>query len=297
MDWDNIRVFLAVARAGQFVSAARQLRIDHATVGRRITTLERHFNARLFDRRTTGVSLTAAGATFLAAAERIESEFLQVQSELADTDIELSGTVRIGAPDGLSTYYLARCFHDFNARHAAIKIQLVPMPQLVPLAKREVDIVILLEKPDSGRFVTRKLTDYTLGIYGSRTYLDHHKVPLGAEDLKDHRLVGYVEDYAFSSALGYVRELYGGAETAFECASAVGQLEAIRSGMGLGVAHDYIARQHADLVRILPDRRAQRSYWLVIHEDMRGLGRIKAVHRHLVESIERDRAMFLANGG
>lgn len=293
MDWNNLRVFLAVARENQFVAAAKRLKIDHATVGRRITALERVLNARLFERRTTGVSLTAAGTKLLVSVERIESELLQIQAELTDTDIELSGTVRIGAPDGLSTYYLAQCFRDFARRHPAITLQLVPMPQAIPLSKREVDIIILLEKPEAGRFVTRKLTDYSLGIYGAAAYFEEHGRPQCAEELHQHRLVGYVEDYAYSSALGYVRDLYNGAATAFECASAVGQLEAIRSGMGLGVVHDYIARKLPDLEHVLPERRAGRSYWIVIHEDMRDLGRIKAVYQHLIESIEQDRAIFV----
>jgi DNA-binding transcriptional LysR family regulator len=103
MDWDNVRVFLAVARGGQFVAAARRLRIDHATVSRRIAALEAALGARLFDRRTTGAKLTAAGERFLGAAEQMESAFLHAQAEIGDVDVELTGTVRIGAPDGFST--------------------------------------------------------------------------------------------------------------------------------------------------------------------------------------------------
>jgi len=293
MDWDSLRVFLAVARAGQFIGAARQLKVDHATVGRRITALERALNARLFERRTTGVSLTEAGARLLSSAERVESEVLQVQAELSDRDVELAGTVRIGAPDGLSTYYLARCFADFMRRNPAITIQLVPMPQTLPLARREVDIVIVLEKPEAGRLVARKLTDYSLGIYASDSYLAEHGAPETVEALAQHRLIGYVEEYAYSSALGYIRDLFDGAATRFESASAVGQLEAIRSGLGLGVAHDYIARHFPELKRVLPERRAMRSYWIVVHEDLRHLGRVKAVAQHLVASIGADRAMFV----
>ena len=293
MDWDNLRIFLAVARAGQFVAAGRQLKIDHATVGRRITALERSLNARLLERRTTGVALTAAGQRLLAAAERIETDMLQTQAALADTDVELSGTVRVGAPDGLSTYYLARCCAAFAERHPAIKIQLVPSPQVVPLSKREVDIAIVLEKPEAGRFVTRKLTDYTLGIFGARDYLAGHPAPAAVDDLRRHRLIGFVEEYAYSAALNYVRELYGGAPTAFECASAIGQLEAVRAGLGLGVVHRFIAERHADLVAVLPERQATRAYWIVEHEDLRGLGRVRAVHDFIVDSIERDRSLFV----
>ncbi len=293
MDWDNIRIFLAVARTGQFLAAGRQLHVDHATVSRRITALEKSLNARLLDRRTTGTVLTEAGSRFLEAAERMESALLQTEAELSRRDVDLAGTVRIGAPDGISTFYLARCFESFMQRFPAITIQLVPMPQVIPLAKREVDIVIVLEKPDAGRFVARRLTDYSLGIYGSAAYLTAHPAPLNQAGLLRHSLVGYVAEYAFSSALDYVRDLYEGASTHFQCASAVGQLEAVRSGMGLGVVHDYIARMHPELVRVLPERRALRSYWIVVHEDVRDLCRIRAVHDHLVESIEADRGMFL----
>ena len=293
MDWDNVRVFLAVARGGQFVAAARRLRLDHATVSRRIAALEAALGAKLFERRTTGAALTSAGERFLGAAEQMESAFLHAQAEIGDIDVELTGIVRVGAPDGFSTYYLPRALADFLERHPAIVIQLVPTPQVIPLARREVDIVVTLDKPEAGRFVARKLTDYSLGIYASATYLAARAAPRGVGDLSAHRLIGYVEEHAFSTALDYVRELYDGAPTRFECASAVTQLEALRAGLGLGVVHDYIARRFPDLTRVLPERRAVRGYWIVTHEDTRGLGRIRAVHDHLVAAVERDRGAFI----
>jgi DNA-binding transcriptional LysR family regulator len=293
MDWDNVRVFLAVARAGQFVAAAKRLRLDHATVSRRIAALEAALGARLFDRRTTGARMTSAGERFLAAAEEMESAFLHAQAEISDVDVELSGDVRIGAPDGFSTYYLAGALGDFVERNPSVRIQLAPVPQLVPLARREVDVVVVLDKPEEGRFVAQKLTDYSLGIYASAAYLKTHAAPREVGELARHRLIGYVEEYAFSSALDYIRELYGGAPTSFECASAVTQLEALRAGLGLGVVHHFIARRFKDLRRVLPERRAARTYWLVTHQDTRGLGRIRAVCEHLAASVTRDRAMFV----
>jgi DNA-binding transcriptional LysR family regulator len=293
MDWDNVRVFLAVARAGQFVAAARRLRLDHATVSRRIAALEAALGARLFDRRTTGARLTSAGERFLAAAEHMESAFLHAQAEISDVDVELTGVVRIGAPDGFSTYYLAGALRDFVERNPGVRIQLAPVPQVIPLARREVDVVVVLDKPEEGRFVARKLTDYSLGIYASAAYLKAHEPPREVGELAAHRLIGYVEEYAFSSALDYIRELYGGAPTSFECASAVTQFEALRAGLGLGVVHDFIARRFKDLRRVLPERRATRTYWIVTHEDTRGLGRIRAVCEHLIASVTRDRATFV----
>jgi len=293
MDWDNVRVFLAVARAGQFVAAAKRLKLDHATVSRRIAALEAAVGAKLFDRRTTGARLTGAGERFIGAAEQMESAFLHAQGEISGVDLELSGDVRIGAPDGFSTYYLTSALRDFAERHPAMRLQLMPLPQLTPLARREVDIVVGLDKPEAGRFVARKLTDYSLGIYGSSGYLQRNGAPAGVEALKNHRLIGYVEEHAFSSALDYVLELFGGAPTSFESANTVTQLEAMRAGVGLGVMHDFIARRFKDLRRVLPERRATRAYWLVTHEDTRGLGRIRAVTEHLAKAVARDRAMFL----
>ena len=293
MNWDDVRVFLAVARAGQFVAAARSLKVDHATVARRITALERALNARLFDRRTTGVLLTGAGTRFLASVEQMETTLLHAQSELTDQDVELSGTVRVGAPDGLAAYYLANRFADFTERHRAITIQLVPVPQVGPLSRREVDIAVVLEKPEAGRFVARKLTDYAIGLFASADYLKRHSRPHRREDLAGHALVGYVEEFNYSPALDYVSELCGSVPIRFQCASAVGQLEAVRAGVGIGALHDFIARRHPELIRVLPESGATRTYWLVEHEDTRGIGRIRAVHDFLVDAVDQDRASFV----
>ena len=293
MDWDNVRVFLAVARGGQFVAAAKRLKLDHATVSRRIAALEETVGAKLFDRRMTGAKLTGAGERFIGAAEQMESAFLHAQGEISGLDLELSGDVRIGAPDGFSTYYLTTALRDFAERHPGVRLQLMPLPQLTPLARREVDVVVGLDKPEAGRFVARKLTDYTLGIYASAAYLKRNGGPSDIEALKRHRLIGYVEEHAFSTALDYVRELYDGAPTIFESTNAVTQLEAVRAGVGLGVVHHFIARRFKDLIRVLPERSATRAYWLVTHEDTRNLGRIRALADHLAKAVARDRSIFL----
>ncbi len=198
-----------------------------------MTALEQDLQATLFERSTTGVNLTEAGRTLLGHAERMESEMLQAEADLRQQDIHLAGTVRIGAPDGFTTYFLVPTLKELVERHPKLDIQLVPMPLAVSLARRDVDIAITIEEPEAGRIVARKLTEYSLGIFGARDYLARHGRPTVAEDLDQHRLIGYVESYAFPSAMTYVGELFGGRRTAFECASAVGQVEAVRAGLGL----------------------------------------------------------------
>jgi DNA-binding transcriptional LysR family regulator len=126
---------------------------------------------------STGAKLTGAGERFIGAAEQMESAFLHAQGEISGVDLELAGDLRIGAPDGFSTYYLAGALRDFAERHPAVRLQLMPLPQLTPLARREVDVVIGLDKPEEGRFVARRLTDYSLGIYASVSYLKRNGAP------------------------------------------------------------------------------------------------------------------------
>src|SRR5437879_9246592 len=125
MDWDRIRIFLEVARTGQILGAARRLGVNHATVARQLTALEHELKTQLVERRTTGCVLTSAGEALVAAAERAESEFLQVGAHLGRSSEAISGTVRVGAPDGLGNYFLASQLGALAARHPDLLIQLV----------------------------------------------------------------------------------------------------------------------------------------------------------------------------
>lgn len=293
MDWDHARIFLGVARSGQILAAARQLRLDHATVARRITALERALGVKLFDRRTNGSVLTPAGERFLAAAERIEADMLRVQAELGETDVEAAGTIRIGAPDGFGTYVLSPRLGRLMERHPRLTIQLVPLPRTFSLSKREADIAIVIDRPEEGRLTVRKLTDYTLSFYAARSYLAQHGEPRNIEQLQRHTIVTYVQDLQFAGALNYFPQGFSPQFRRFECAGVLGQAEAVRAGAGIGILHDYHAGGDAALVRILPEQRFPRSYWLVTHADMRSLTRVRLAVDFIVAEVQAARAMFL----
>ena len=172
MKWDNLRVFLAIARAGQILGAAKKLGLDQATASRRLSALENDLGATLFQRHTTGVVVTPAGERLLPIAERMESEAMAAQSLIGQSDVALSGTVRIGAPDGFGNFFLAPLLAEMADTHPELRIQLVPIPRNFSLSKREADIAITVERPTEGRLFARKLTDYTLSLYASQSYLD-----------------------------------------------------------------------------------------------------------------------------
>ncbi|MCY1708647.1 LysR family transcriptional regulator [Pannonibacter sp. SL95] len=293
MDWDDIRVFLAIARSGQILGAARRLGLNHATVARRLTALEEALKTPLVERGTTGCSLTVAGERFLQSAERMEAEFLAARSELTDTEIDVSGTVRIGAPDGFGVAFLAPRLGELTARHPGLTIQLVPVPRSFSLSRREADIAVTIDRPDTGRLVAAKLVDYALGLYASRAYVERRGLPGQTSELRDHDLVGYVEDLLYSPSLNYGAEIVRDWSARFEIASALGQTEAVRSGAGIGILHAFIARKDPSLVPVLPQIRLTRAYWMVTHESSRPLRHVAAVQDFLRDLVTRDRAMFL----
>lgn len=291
-DWDNARYFLATARAGQFLAAGRQLGVDHATVARRVAALEAQLGTSLFDRFRTGCQLTEAGERFLPVAERIEAEMLRAQSDLSRGDTEIAGTVSIGAPDGFGTLFLARRLPRLTARHSRLTIQLVPMPRVFSLSRREVDLAVTIDPPEEGRLAIRRLTDYTLRLYATRSYLDSHGRPGTIADLTQHTLVTYVPSLLFSPGLNFLPDVFTPTQRRIECASALGQSEAVRAGGGIGVLHDYDATSDPELSAVLPETVFRRSYWLVSHLDSRMTSRIRAVSDFIVQSVDEARSMF-----
>jgi DNA-binding transcriptional LysR family regulator len=293
MNWDDVRIFLAVARTGQILAASKRLGVNHATLSRRLTALEEALKTRLFIRRTNGCELTAEGDVFLASAERMETEMLAAQANLGRTDTAIAGTVRIGAPDGFGVSFLAPRMGRLIERHPELKIQLVPVPRSFSLSQREADIAITLERPEQGRLISSKLTDYTLGLYASRGYLNLNGTPEDAEALKNHRRIGYVEDLIFSPSLNFTGEVMRNWNAGFEISSAIGQTEAVRSGAGIGILHNYVARQYPDLVRVMPETAILRTYWTIFHESARDLARVRIVADFLHELVREERGTFL----
>lgn len=293
MDWDNVRVFLAVARAGQLLGAARNLNLNHATTARRISALETELGSRLFVRRTNGSSLSAEGERFLPFAERMETEMLAAQEAVGAQDVSLSGTVRIGAPDGFGVAFLASRLARLAEHHPNLRLELVPVPRTFSLSRREADIAVTLERPRAGRLVAKKLVDYTLGLYASRDYLERIPGPMTAEHLSDHRLVGYVEDLIFSPALDYAAEVLKDWRSDVAVSSAMGQFEAVRAGAGIGILHTFMARRDPSVLRVLPDVELRRAYWMVVHEDLRDVRRVTVVGERLASIVAAERQLFL----
>ncbi|MEX6507403.1 LysR family transcriptional regulator [Jiella sp. M17.18] len=292
MNWDDIRIFLAVARAGQILAAARRLELNHATVGRRLTALETALGAHLLHRRPNGCELTETGRSFLEHAERMEAAQLAARAAIGGADVALSGTVRIGAPDGFGTAFLAPRLWRLQERHPQLTVQLVPVPRAFSISRREADIAITVERPEAGRLVAAKLVDYALGLYASRGYVAERGAPESLGDLARHRLVGAVDDLLYSPRLAYYVDLVPDWPSGTEISSATGQTEAVAAGAGIGILHSFMASRRPDLVRLLPEATIRRTYWLVYHESARDVRRIAVAADFIRELVEAERGLF-----
>ncbi|HEX8232385.1 MAG TPA: LysR family transcriptional regulator [Caulobacteraceae bacterium] len=295
-DWDALKTFLAVARTGRLTAAAQRLGADHTTVSRRIAGLEAALKAALFHRAPTGYTLTAHGERLLPIAESMETLSLSAQGEVGEADLSLSGAVRIGAPEGFGSYFLAPRLGAFADAHPQLKVELVAIAGLFSLSKREADIAIHLSAPREGRLVARKLTEYRLGLYASPAYLASAPPLERRADLPAHRFIGYIEDLLQSPELDYLRQGEIPIDAQIKSSNLIAQLGAARAGAGLCVLPHFIAGADLRLMRVLPDQVSlERAFWLVIHADLKGLARVRETADFIVEQVAAQRRLFLGD--
>ena len=296
MDWDNLRYFLELARSGTLVSAARRLAVDHTTVARRIQALEKEVGTPLFSREAGGHRLTEAGRRLQPQVEAMESAFLAVESAAPPSHAGLSGLVRIGATEGFGTVVLAPRLAQFAKTHPKLVIDLLAMPRLVHLSRREADIVISLERPARGPVMVSKLTDYALRLYASNDYLDKHTPIRTREDLRGHTFISYVDDLLFSKELQYLDELYRPDSFALRSTSILAQHRAVAGGAGIAVLPAFLAESDAQLARVLPGQaNFTRSFWMSVPAEIKHLARMQAVWSFLRETVEGQRALLMAS--
>ncbi len=265
MDWDDLRIFLAVARHDSLSRAARVLRIDPATVGRRVARLEQAMGVALFAKTPQGYALTDSGQRLMDHAERTESAVDGAAYALTGAE-GLTGQIRIGAPDGCANYLLPQVLARICDANPGLEVQIVALPRVFNLSKREADMAIAVSRPEAGRLTVQKLTDYHLHLAASVNYIANHPKITSAADLQQHRIVGYIPDMIFDKELDYLTEI-GAPPPVLGSNSVSVQLNFLRQGAGVGVVHDFALPAAPELRRILPDQvHLTRAFWLIRHE-------------------------------
>lgn len=287
MDWDDLRLFLAVARAESLSGAGKHLRLDPATIGRRIARLEQALGARLFAKSPQGYALTDEGARILAHAERAEQAMSGAVEELRGAQ-GLTGQIRLGAPDGCANYLLPQVLAAICDENPGLEVQIIALPRVFNLSKREADMAIGVSRPETGRLSVQKLTDYRLHLAASRDYIARHPAITSPADLRGHRMVGYIPDMIFDKELDYLGQL--GAETVALASNSVSvQLNWLRHGAGVGVVHDFALPAAPELLRLIPGQISlTRSFWLIRHADDGRADRLNRFAALLVQAVRKE---------
>jgi DNA-binding transcriptional LysR family regulator len=275
MDWDDLRVFLAVARSESLTAAGKSLRIDPATVGRRVARLEADMGVPLFAKSPQGYALTDGGARLMDHAEAAEAAMMAARDALQGPR-GLSGQIRIGAPDGCANYLLPQVLTVICDSNPGLEVQIVALPRVFNLSKREADLAVAVSRPVTGRVTVQKIADYHLHLAASRAYLARHGTPVGRGDLAAHRMIGYIPDMIFDKELDYLAEV--GVQAVPMASNSVSvQLNWLRAGAGIGVVHDFALPSAPELARVMADDvRLTRAFWLIRHE---GDGRVERLNR------------------
>ena len=284
MKWDDLRVFLAVSRAGLLMAAGRALGMDAATVGRRITALEAARGERLFDRSPRGYALPEAGRRLTAPAQAMEA----AAASLTNPDTKpgaLTGTLRIGAPEGVATYILSRALMELAVAHPGLNLELAALPRVFSLSHREADLAVTVSPPTGGRLKVQHVADYRLHLYATPEIAARIRTPDG---LKRERVMGYVSDMIFDKELDYLPLLNLDLTPQLTSTSIAVQQRWVEAGAGVCVLHDFAAREAQGIVQVLPEEIAfTRSFYLVQHEDDAGLPRISRTADALLDALRR----------
>ena len=214
---------------------------------------------------------------------------------VVDTSETLSGHVRVGAPDGCANFLLPQVCARIAAENPGLDIQIVALPRVFNLSRREADMAIGVSAPTAGRLVVQKITDYHLHLAASQDYLAKHPPISKIADLKAHRVVGYIPDMIFDRELDYLADL-GIARVPMASNSVSVQVQMIRQGGGIGVVHDFSLPFAAGVQRILTqDVSLTRSFYLIRHVDDRRNRRLTRIAETLSAGLRAEVANLEAN--
>jgi DNA-binding transcriptional LysR family regulator len=287
--WDDIQYFLELARRGRLLATARRLSVAHTTVLRRIASLEKRLDRKLFKRTDIGLLLTDAGQELLAYAEAMEGAAHAIARHAGEGNRPI-GPVRVAMMEGMATTFFVPRILEFQKSRPGIVIELVTQLQIANLSKREADISIGFVKPTGSRLIARRVSGCSVHLYASEAYLAKHGRPRSVADLSEHVFVDYIDDIIFLAPLRWFRDTVDQRCVVFRSSSPMAQLTAARNGVGIGMFPDYMV-ENADLKPVLADKIAdQRELWLAIHEDLKNVPRVSAVFDYIKAIFIKERA-------
>ena len=274
-NWDDYRVFIALAEAGSLLHAGKALGVQHSTVLRRINALEERLSVRLFDRLKTGYVLTASGEKMLETVQHLEDEIYNAERVVLGEDVRLSGTIKISTTDTIGYFWLPEKIAAFKEQYPDIVLDIDITTRHRNLTKREADIVIPAVNRQPDTMIGRELEPLTFKLYA---YLDYKTSNIQPEDYKDHKFLLPNEQIAGIPPNVFIRKYIDEAQIVTTSDKLTGLYYFCKNGLGIAPLPSYVGDKDKSLkcVGELPAEIQKNAIWILTHPDLKNTARIKA---------------------
>ena len=285
-DWNDLKHFLAVARHGSTIAAAKALNVNQSTVHRRLNELEKRLGRQLVVRQPTGYRLTELGQDIVTYAEAVEAAVLTFERRLAASDIGLTGSIKLTCPEAVGVRLLQSPFiAKFNERYPSLRVDFVISDKLLNLAKGEADIAIRATAPFDKSLFGRKIAETPWGIYATEAYIERIGAITGIADIARHSVV--LLDIERHITKTWLQSVAPEAHVAARCNSFSALLSAAKSGVGLAALPMTIGGGEPSLVCLLgPISGLTTNFYLLMHQDMKTTPRVRALFDFFIEELD-----------
>ncbi|HTM44726.1 MAG TPA: LysR family transcriptional regulator [Polyangiaceae bacterium] len=282
LNWDDLQFFLAIHRAQTLAGAARQLKVEHTTVGRRLGALEEALGAKLFVRTPEGFSLTTMGSELLPLAEKAEAALLQIERVALADDDKVEGTVRVTTSESFAVI-LGRWLADLRIKHPRITVELLVGNERLDLSRREADLAVRFAATQEGNLVCRRVASIGWAPFAAQSYVAARGSLTEAGTLEGHDVIGFSDSLSQVPGALWIAQRGAGANLVLKSGSLPAACNAAVAGLGVAVLPCFFGDLQPTLVRLLPNIGMARDVYLVVHPDLARVARVRVVMAFLVE--------------
>lgn len=286
-DWSDLQYFLAVAREGSTLAAAKVLCVNQSTVHRRLAELEQHLGCQLVERHPTGYRLTDFGKELQPYADKVEEAANALQRHVATFDKSMKGTIRLTCSTAVAYRLMKSDLLDvFQTRHPGIKVELLMTERVLNLSKGEAELAIRGGEAKEEALVGKRIANVPWAIYASRSYVERHGIPARPEDIKDHSIIEFIGEIANLAAARWLPSKAPLARISGQASNVPSVLLAVRSGIALAPLPAPLADLDEDLVRAIgPIPELDYPIYLFTHRDLRKIPRIAAFFEYCLSEL------------